>query len=75
MLLQPLANYSWQLQLATTACQLQLAGELALRSSDWESWSYLSPAAALRRAGPVPHLGSTVELVVAASSSQRERFD
>jgi hypothetical protein len=34
------------------------------RSSEWQSWPCPSPAAALRRAGPAPHLGNTVKLAL-----------
>lgn len=32
----------------------------------WDSWLHRSLAAALRKVGPAPHLGSTVELVLLA---------
>lgn len=39
-------------------------GELTWRSSEWESWPCPSPVAALGRVGPLPHLGSSVELTL-----------
>lgn len=47
-----------------TLYHLQQAGELALSSSEWESWSCPSPTAALERMGPAPPLNSTVELIL-----------
>ena len=43
-------------------CHLQQAEELAMRSSEWESWPCPSLAVALRRVGPAPYLGNRVEL-------------
>ena len=49
---------------ALAPLHLQQAGELALRSSELESWSCPSLAAALGRAGPVLALSSTVEVAL-----------
>lgn len=43
-------------------CHLCYEGDLALRSSDGES--YLSPASVLGSANPIPHLGSIIELAL-----------
>lgn len=43
-------------------CHLCQAEELALRSSELDSWPYPSPAASLGEARPLPHLEITVEL-------------
>lgn len=42
------------------------AGEMAPRTGEQESWPQSSQAVALGRAGPIPHLGSIVELVLVA---------
>lgn len=46
-----------------TTCHLRKSGNLGPRSSEWESWPCLPPAAALRRAHPALKL-STIELVL-----------
>lgn len=50
------------LPLLLAPCHLRQAEELALRSSELDSWPYPSPAASLGKARPVLHLYSTVEL-------------
>jgi hypothetical protein len=42
------------------------AGDLTLGSWEQENWLGPSPVLALGRAGPVPHLGSTIELTLVA---------
>ena len=45
-------------------CHLRQAEKLSLRSSERESWPCPSPAVALTRADPVPHVGTTIELTL-----------
>lgn len=49
-------------------CQQWQPGELSQMSSEQERWPCLSPATALERAGPILHLGITVELGVGDAS-------
>jgi hypothetical protein len=46
------------------SCYLWQAGELASVSWEWENWPCLSPASTLGRAGPTPHRGRRLELVL-----------
>lgn len=43
-----------------------------MRSADWETWLYASPAAPLRRAGPTPHLDIIVELALGVGIAGRK---
>lgn len=49
-------------------CHLQQVGELVPRSEDWDSYLCLSLAAALRRSGSTPRLGTTVEVTLLAGA-------
>lgn len=52
-----------------TSCDLGQAGELAPGLREWENWPCSSLAAALSRAGPVPHLGSWVMMALVSGIS------
>lgn len=48
-------------------CNLQQAEEM---SSTWESCPCPSPTVALRKKGPAPHLGITVELTLVVGAQE-----